>query len=146
MRKIRDVLRLHAEGMSKRKIAASLSIGATAAGDTVRRARRAGLRWPLPAELGDGVLERLLYPAPQVRRRIGDRSQIGRQFIASFAVPAWRFSCCGRNIAAHIPMDTVTALRDLLQKFDRDKRTALQPSFPRSRDRGVPGSNALCAA
>ena len=43
MRKIRDVLRLTAGGMSKRKIAASLSIGATAAGDCLRRARRAGL-------------------------------------------------------------------------------------------------------
>jgi transposase len=42
MRKIRDVLRLRAGGMSKRKIAASLSIGVTAAGDCVRRARRAG--------------------------------------------------------------------------------------------------------
>jgi transposase len=69
MRKIRDVLRLHAEGMSKRKIAASLSIGATAAGDTVRRARRAGLSWPLPEELSDEALERRLYPPPQVSAR-----------------------------------------------------------------------------
>jgi hypothetical protein len=35
VRKIRDVLRLHAGGMSKRKVAASLLIGATAAGDCV---------------------------------------------------------------------------------------------------------------
>ena len=40
MRKIRDVLRLSAGGMSKRKIAISLGVGATAAGDWVRRARR----------------------------------------------------------------------------------------------------------
>jgi hypothetical protein len=33
MRKIRDVLRLSAGGMSKRKIAISLSVGATAAGE-----------------------------------------------------------------------------------------------------------------
>ena len=64
MRKIRDVLRLRAGGMSKRKIAASLSIGATAAGDCVRRARRAGLSWPLPEDLSDEALERLLYPPP----------------------------------------------------------------------------------
>jgi hypothetical protein len=32
MRKIRDLLRLHAGGMSKRKVAASLLIGATACG------------------------------------------------------------------------------------------------------------------
>jgi len=42
MRKIRDVLRLRAGGMSKRQIAASLSIGPTAAGDCIRRARLAG--------------------------------------------------------------------------------------------------------
>ncbi len=41
MRKIRDVLRLNADGMSKRKIAISLGIGATAAGDCIRRARGA---------------------------------------------------------------------------------------------------------
>ena len=48
MRKISDVLRLSAAGMSKRKIAASLGVSATAAGDCLRRARRAGLSWPLP--------------------------------------------------------------------------------------------------
>ena len=61
MRKIRDVLRLSADGMSKRKIAASLSIGATAAGDCIRRSRRAGLSWPLPEDLSDAALERLVY-------------------------------------------------------------------------------------
>jgi transposase len=66
MRKLRDVLRLRAGGMSKRQIAASLSIGATAAGDCIRRARRAGLSWPLPEDLSDEALERLLYPPPQV--------------------------------------------------------------------------------
>jgi len=66
MRKVRDVLRLRAGGMSKRKIAASLSIGATAAGDCIRRARRAGLSWPLPEDLSDEALERILYPPPQV--------------------------------------------------------------------------------
>jgi transposase len=69
MRKIRDVLRLRAGGMSKRKIAASLSIGVTTAGEVIRRARRAGLSWPLPEDLGDEALERLLYPpAPIVAK------------------------------------------------------------------------------
>ena len=39
MRKIRDVLRLSAAGLSKRQIAASLGIGPTAAGACLRRAR-----------------------------------------------------------------------------------------------------------
>ena len=46
MRKIRDVLRLSANGMSKRQIAASLGISATAAGECIRRARHAGLLAP----------------------------------------------------------------------------------------------------
>jgi transposase len=69
MRKIRDVLRLRAGGMSKRQIAASLLIGPTAAGDCIRRARRAGLSWPLPESLTDEALELLLFPPPQVNAR-----------------------------------------------------------------------------
>ena len=71
MRKIRDVLRLRAGGMSKRKIAASLSIGMTAAGDCIRRARRAGLSWPLPADLSDEALERPCVPSPSIAPSIG---------------------------------------------------------------------------
>ena len=48
MRKIHDVLRLHAVGLSKRRIAVGLNIGRTTVGDYLRRARRAGLAWPLP--------------------------------------------------------------------------------------------------
>ena len=66
MRKIRDVLRLSAAGMSKRKIAASLGVSATAAGECIRRARRAGFTWPLPDGLTDEALERRLFPPPAV--------------------------------------------------------------------------------
>jgi hypothetical protein len=59
-RKIGDVLRVRAGGMSKLQIAASLSIGPTAAGDCMRRARCAGLNWPLPEDVSDEALERLL--------------------------------------------------------------------------------------
>jgi len=64
MRKIRDVLRLQGEGLSKRQIAASLGIGATAAGTFMQRAAKAGVAWPLPADLDDAALEALLYPPP----------------------------------------------------------------------------------
>jgi hypothetical protein len=64
MRKIRDVLRLSAAGMSKRKIAASLGVSATAARDCIGRAQRAGLTWPLPESLTDEALELRLYPPP----------------------------------------------------------------------------------
>ena len=64
MRKIRDVLRLSAAGLSKRQIAASLGIGPTAAGACLRRAREAGVGWPVPDDLDDAALERRLYPVP----------------------------------------------------------------------------------
>ena len=64
MRKISDVLRLHASGLSKRRIAVSLNIGRTAVGDYINRARRAGLGWPLAEDLSDEDLERLLFPPP----------------------------------------------------------------------------------
>jgi len=67
MRKIRDVLRLSAGGMSKRKIAASLGVSPTAAGECIRRARRFGLGWPLPEEMTDEALESRLYPAPATK-------------------------------------------------------------------------------
>ena len=66
MRKIRDVLRLSAAGMSKRKIAVSLGVSATAAGECIRRARCAGLTWPLPDGQSDESLERRLFPPPAV--------------------------------------------------------------------------------
>ena len=44
MRKMRDVLRLSAAGMSSRKIVASVSIGGTTVVDCLRRARETGER------------------------------------------------------------------------------------------------------
>ena len=63
MRKIREVLRLTAEGMSSRKISASLSIGATTVVDCLHRARTAGVGWPLPEDITDEALEARLFPA-----------------------------------------------------------------------------------
>ena len=65
MRKIRDVLRLLAGGMSKRQIAASLGVSPTTAGECLRRARRAGLGCPLLDELTDEAPEARHYPPPR---------------------------------------------------------------------------------
>ena len=48
MRKIREVLRLKFDaGLSVRKIAASLSIGHSSAGDYLCRFAASGLQWPI---------------------------------------------------------------------------------------------------
>ena len=83
MRKIRDVLRLSAEGLSTRQMAASLSIGRTTLQGYLERTRKAGLRWPLPPDLSDFDLERLLYPGRRERRHSGRRSRTGPPFTAS---------------------------------------------------------------
>ena len=56
MRKIRDVLRLHADKLSRRRIAISLNLGRTAVRDYIKRATRAGLGWPLPEGLSDEAI------------------------------------------------------------------------------------------
>lgn len=61
MRKVREVLRLKAAGLSPRQIARSLLIGRTTVGDYLRRAKLAGLTWPLPEALDDESLERALF-------------------------------------------------------------------------------------
>ncbi len=62
MRKLRDVLRLNASGLSTRKIAASLAIGHGTVSDHLARARAASLAWPLPEDLSDEALEVRLFP------------------------------------------------------------------------------------
>ena len=64
MRKLRDVLRLHATKLPSRQIAESLGIGQSTIIDYLGRARRAGLAWPLPDELSDEALEARLFPPP----------------------------------------------------------------------------------
>jgi transposase len=41
-------------------------VSATAAGDCIQRARRAGLGWPLPEGLTEEALECRLYPPPPI--------------------------------------------------------------------------------
>jgi len=64
MRKIKEVLRLNGSGLSNRKIARICSIGRSTVADYLSRAAAAGLSWPLPEEMGDEQLDRLLFPAP----------------------------------------------------------------------------------
>jgi transposase len=84
MRRIRDVLRLkYGQGLSERQVAASLALSKTSVGTYLRRARQAGLHWPLPAGLDDEGLELLLFPAaasvPDPDRPVPDWADINRE-------------------------------------------------------------------
>ena len=67
MRRIREVLRLKwGCGLGDRAVAASCSMLRSTVSKYVRRAKEAGLSWPLPEDLTDEELERRLVPVPQV--------------------------------------------------------------------------------
>jgi transposase len=63
MRKIREILRLKwTSQLSNRTIAQSCSLARSTVADCLTRAAAAGLSWPLPEDLDDTAVERLLYP------------------------------------------------------------------------------------
>lgn len=63
MRKIKDILRLHHEtGLSNRAIAQALGIGYGTVADYLKRARQVDLSWPIPPQMQERDLGRLLFP------------------------------------------------------------------------------------
>jgi hypothetical protein len=54
MRQLRQMLRLHHDGVSARESARTLGVARTTIQDNLARARAAGLGWPLPAECSVG--------------------------------------------------------------------------------------------
>ncbi|WP_428351887.1 sigma factor-like helix-turn-helix DNA-binding protein [Lichenifustis flavocetrariae] len=60
---MRDLLRLkHENGLSSRVIATSLGLSKGAVGEYLRRARSAGVSFPLDESITDTGLKRLLFP------------------------------------------------------------------------------------
>ncbi len=64
MRRIKDVLRLQAAGLSRRQLAKSCGIARSTVAEYLKRAEAAGLSWPLPESLDDTELEKRLFPPP----------------------------------------------------------------------------------
>ncbi len=63
MRKIKDVLRLHHEaGLSRRGVSQALNISYGSTANYLNCAQQAGLSWPLPADMDERTLGRLLFP------------------------------------------------------------------------------------
>jgi transposase len=70
VRKILEVLRLQAAGLKGRQIAAAIGSALSTVQECLRRAREAGLTWPLPDELNEEALHAQLYrAAPPPNRR-----------------------------------------------------------------------------
>ena len=64
MRKIREILRLYFNcKLSVNKIHESIGVARSTIDDHLRRAKAEGLSWPLPNELDDDGLEKMLFPS-----------------------------------------------------------------------------------
>ena len=64
MRKIKEILRLsHEAGLGQRGIAQALNLGLGTVSTYLKRARQAEIGWPLPAEMDERTLGRLLFPS-----------------------------------------------------------------------------------
>ena len=76
MRQLRQMLRLHHDGVSAREIGRTLGVARSTIQDNLERARQAGIGWPLPLEWTDEVLEQRLFARSGVKPGIpcNDRS------------------------------------------------------------------------
>jgi len=73
MRQLRQLLRLHHDGLGAREIGRRLHVARSTIQDNLKRTQAAGLAWPLAPDLTDEVLEQRLFSRggskPSVRRR-----------------------------------------------------------------------------
>ena len=73
MRQLRQMLRLHHEGLGAREIGRRLGLARSTIQDNLKRAQAAGLAWPLAPELSDEMLEQRLFgragTKPSLRQR-----------------------------------------------------------------------------
>ena len=65
MTEYREILRLHALGLSRRNIAGSVSRSRDTVAEVLLRAAHQALQWPLSPELTDAELHRILFPEKQ---------------------------------------------------------------------------------
>jgi transposase len=84
MRQLRYLLRLRHDGVSAREIGRLLGVARSTIQDNLKRAAAAGLRWPLPDDATDEVLERQLFgraaiASGQRRRAEPDWADLARE-------------------------------------------------------------------
>jgi hypothetical protein len=86
MRKIEEVLRLRAAGMSPRLIAESTGAGKSTVYEYLARADASGICWPLPEGLDEAAVEAKLFPPPSAelanRRPVPNWREIHRELKA----------------------------------------------------------------
>jgi transposase len=85
MRQIRQMLRLHHDGVSAREIGRALGVARSTIQDNLKRAEKAGIGWPPAVDLTDDILEDRLFAKAgfkpgQRRRSEPDWAVLAREF------------------------------------------------------------------
>ena len=67
MRQIRQLLRLAHDGVSAREMGRRLGVARSTIQDNLKRAKAAGIVWPLPDDVTDDVLEQRMFARAGVK-------------------------------------------------------------------------------
>ena len=87
MRQLRQMLRLHHDGLGARAIGRVLGVARSTVQDNLMRAEAAGLTWPLSADVTDEELEQRLF-VRSGRGSVDGPNRIGRRLPASSSARA----------------------------------------------------------
>ena len=81
MTRFREILRLNSLGLSGRSIAGSASCSRNTVAEVLVRAKKLGLEWPLPMDVTDGELKKMLFPEKEkpASARIPDCEHIHKE-------------------------------------------------------------------
>ncbi|MBN2061747.1 MAG: hypothetical protein JW882_15150 [Deltaproteobacteria bacterium] len=102
MRKIKEVLRLKFEAdLTYDAIGRSCNIGHTTVREYIKRAQEAGLRWPIPADMDDNLLENYFIHNHQIKIQ-SDLCGTGTIFTGSSRRRVSPFFYYGRKSATFI--------------------------------------------
>jgi Homeodomain-like domain len=121
MRQLRQMLRLHHEGLGAREIGRQLGVARSTIQDNLKRAQAAGLVWPLAPDLSDEMLEQRLFG------RAGTQSSLRHRFEPDWAALAREFRRPGVNLtvlweeyrAVHSDAYGYSRFCDLFREFER---------------------------
>jgi len=121
MRQLRQMLRLHHEGLGAREIGRQLGVARSTIQDNLKRTRAAGLAWPLAPDLSDEMLEQRLFG------RAGTKSSLRHRFEPDWAALARELRRPGVNLtvlweeyrAVHPDGYGYSRFCDLFREFER---------------------------
>lgn len=85
MVKHREILRPNSQGISKRSIASSCRCSLVTINEVLERAEQHGLSWPLPDDLNDAQIQKLMFPEKFIfeERNLPDMDYIHKEMAKS---------------------------------------------------------------